>query len=146
MSGKTSAEIAKGDVPAVGEYTIMYRIPKTATKGTRATWTPAALSLKENARINIKTNIGINPRRRRVARPMTSSNQKAGAPKLFVVCLSAVDLFKGSKRRSTAISYRKLQSPMPKPTHAAERGGALTPFRSVVDKNAVRSSDISFNI
>jgi hypothetical protein len=82
MSGKTSAEIAKGDVPAVGEYAIMYRIPKEATKGTRATWTPAAFSLKENARINIRTNIGINPRRRRVAQPVTSSSQKAGAPKL----------------------------------------------------------------
>jgi hypothetical protein len=88
MSGKTSAEIAKGDVPAVGEYAIMYRIPNTATKCTRATSPPAAFSLKENARISIKTNIGINPRRRRVARPMTSSSQKAGAPKLLIVFLS----------------------------------------------------------
>lgn len=93
MSGKTSAEIAKGDVPAVGEYAIMYRIPKTATRGTRATWTPAAFSLKENASINIVTNIGKNPRRRRVARPTTSSNQKAGAPKLLIVLVSVADRF-----------------------------------------------------
>jgi len=145
MRGKTSAEMAKGDVPAVGEYVIMYRIPKTATKGTRATWTPAEFSLNENARINIQTNIGINPRRRRVARPMTSSSQKAGAPKLLIVCLSVVDRFQRRKQRSMAISYTKLQSPIPNPTHAPERGEALTPFRSVVDRNAVRRNNISFN-
>ncbi len=74
-------------MPAVGEYAMIYRRPKTATKGTRATSSPVASILKENARINISTSIGINPRRRRVERPMMSSSQKAGAPKLLIAHL-----------------------------------------------------------
>ena len=34
--GNASAEMAGGDVPAVGEYAIIIKIPNTPTRGTRA--------------------------------------------------------------------------------------------------------------
>jgi len=65
--GKTSADIANGEVPAVGEYATMNRIPKTETRGTRAS--PSTPLLNENARTSMKINMGTKPRSNMVARP-----------------------------------------------------------------------------
>jgi hypothetical protein len=83
VRGKTSADIANGDIPAVGAYAAMKRIPNRMMENAEAT--PSFPSWKENASINIITNMGTNPRSSIVARPIGSRSQKAGTPKLFTI-------------------------------------------------------------